>query len=65
MQAGQVQIALSACHLLDVMLLEGDAFERWSAYVMKVGKDHCAESLSAVSAAFCPTEGVVYVSILL
>ena len=65
MQAGQVQIALSACHLLDVMQLEEDAFERWSAYVMKVGKDHCAESLSAVSAAFYPTEGVVYVSILL
>ena len=64
MQAGQVQIALSACHLLDAMQLEEDAFERWSAYVMKVGKGHCVESLSAVSAAFCRTEGVVYVSIL-
>ena len=62
MQAGQVQIALNACHLQDVMQLEEDAFERWSAYVMKVGKDHCVESLSAVSAAFCRTEGVVYVS---
>ena len=45
------------------MLLEGGAFEQWSAFVMKVGKDHCVESLSAVSAAFYPTEGVVYVSI--
>ena len=65
MQAGQVQIALSACHLWDAMQLEEDVFEQWSAYVMKVGKAHCVESLSAVSAAFYPTEGVVYVSILM
>ena len=65
MQAGQVQIALSAYHLLVAMQLEGDAFEQWSASVMKVGKGHCVESLSAVSGAFCRTEGVVYVSISL
>ena len=47
------------------MLLEGDAFEQWNAYVMKVGKAHYAESLFAASAVFYLTEGVVYVSISL
>ena len=65
MQGGEVRIALSVCHLLAVMQLEGDVFEQWSAYVMKVGKAHCVESLSAASAVFYRTEGVVYVSISL
>ena len=65
MQVGQVRIAPSVCPLLDAIQLEEDVFEQWSASVMKVGKDHCVESLSAVSAAFYPTEGVVYVSISL
>ena len=47
------------------MQLEGGAFEQWNAYVMKVGKAHCVESLSAASAVFYRTEGVVYVSISL
>ena len=47
------------------MQLEGGAFEQWNAYAMRVGKAHCVESLSAASAVFCHTEGVVYVSISL